>query len=88
MTHTTSGMSFRQVQMVSKRAKMMMTKEVELPQGNIADVLDNYKYLLIEGSAGPEKSPESEQDLNNQHLCSSSHQIFHRYIFSGDKYLN
>ncbi|KAF7648095.1 hypothetical protein LDENG_00161940 [Lucifuga dentata] len=38
--------------MVAKRGKMVRTEEVELPDGRITDIQDNYNYLGIPQANG------------------------------------
>ena len=45
--------------MISKGSKMITTEWVELPEGNIANVQENYKYLGIPQSNGSQPQPNT-----------------------------
>lgn len=43
--------------MVTKRGKVVRTKGIALPEGDIAEIEDSYKYLGIPQQMGTTKTP-------------------------------
>ncbi len=61
MPQINTYVSDKRGRMVSKRGKMIRTEGVDLPEGNIGDIQDSYKYLGIPQANGNHEEARQPQ---------------------------